>query len=363
LRTVRIRLGGKRGYDVRIGGGLLYHAGKWIKDSHPGEKAIIISNPDVDRLYGAMVRQALEKEGFKTFTLLIAEGEQHKSLDTAARLYAGLQNARAERSTPVLALGGGVIGDLAGFVAATYMRGLPLVALPTTLLAQVDSSLGGKTAVDHGPVKNNIGVFHHPEMVIADTFTLGSLPPKEVSNGLAEVIKYGMIRDRPFFNLLEKKMAGIRALEAELLEEVVQRCVYIKARIVEKDERDTGLRNILNFGHTIGHAIEAASDFKIGHGQAVAIGMVKASTISNRLGIFPSRDLARLKDLLLQAGLPVRMPPVEMSRVLRAMDHDKKVVNGKTRFILPRRIGRVFISSDVSFALAVEVLENDDGQA
>ncbi len=363
MRTVRIRLGGKRGYDVRIGGGLLYHAGKWIKDSHPGEKAIIISNPDVDRLYGAMVRQALEKEGFKTFTLLIAEGEQHKSLDTAARLYAGLQNARAERSTPVLALGGGVIGDLAGFVAATYMRGLPLVALPTTLLAQVDSSLGGKTAVDHGPVKNNIGVFHHPEMVIADTFTLGSLPPKEVSNGLAEVIKYGMIRDRPFFNLLEKKMAGIRALEAELLEEVVQRCVYIKARIVEKDERDTGLRNILNFGHTIGHAIEAASDFKIGHGQAVAIGMVKASTISNRLGIFPSRDLARLKDLLLQAGLPVRMPPVEMSRVLRAMDHDKKVVNGKTRFILPRRIGRVFISSDVSFALAVEVLENDDGQA
>ena len=363
MRTVRIRLGGKRGYDVRIGGGLLYHAGKWIKDSHPGEKAIIISNPDVDRLYGAMVRQALEKEGFKTFTLLIAEGEQHKSLDTAARLYAGLQNARAERSTPVLALGGGVIGDLAGFVAATYMRGLPLVALPTTLLAQVDSSLGGKTAVDHGPVKNNIGVFHHPEMVIADTFTLGSLPPKEVSNGLAEVIKYGMIRDRPFFNLLEKKMAGIRALEAELLEEVVQRCEYIKARIVEKDERDTGLRNILNFGHTIGHAIEAASDFKIGHGQAVAIGMVKASTISNRLGIFPSRDLARLKDLLLQAGLPVRMPPVEMSRVLRAMDHDKKVVNGKTRFILPRRIGRVFISSDVSFALAVEVLENDDGQA
>ena len=363
MRTVRIRLGGKRGYDVRIGGGLLYHAGKWIKDSHPGEKAIIISNPDVDRLYGAMVRQALEKEGFKTFTLLIAEGEQHKSLDTAARLYAGLQNARAERATPVLALGGGVIGDLAGFVAATYMRGLPLIALPTTLLAQVDSSLGGKTAVDHGPVKNNIGVFHHPEMVIADTFTLGSLPPKEVSNGLAEVIKYGMIRDRPFFNLLEKKMAGIRALEAELLEEVVQRCVYIKARIVEKDERDTGLRNILNFGHTIGHAIEAASDFKIGHGQAVAIGMVKASTISNRLGIFPSRDLARLKDLLLQAGLPVRMPPVEMSRVLRAMDHDKKVVNGKTRFILPRRIGRVFISSDVSFALAVEVLENDNGQA
>lgn len=361
MRTVRVRAGGKKSYEVRIGGGLLGYVGRWARELFPGDKAIIISNTDVDRLYGDMVRQGLQKEGFKTVSLLVAEGEQHKSLDTAARLYAGLQNARAERSTPVLALGGGVIGDLAGFVAATYMRGLPLVALPTTLLAQVDSSLGGKTAVDHGTVKNSIGVFHHPQLVIADTFTLNSLLPAEVSNGLAEVIKYGMIQDRPFFNLLEKKIAGIRALENELLEEVVQRCAYIKARIVEKDERDTGLRNILNFGHTIGHAIEAASDYKIGHGQAIAIGMVKASVISNRLGILPARDLARLKDLLLQAGLPVRMPPLDMPRVLRAMDHDKKVVNGKTRFILPKRIGRVFISSDVSFALAVEVLENADG--
>jgi len=359
LRTVKISTG-RTGYDVRIGGGLLYHAGRWTRERFAGDKAVIISNPDVDRLYGAMVRQSLEKEGFNTMTLLVSEGEQHKSLDTAARLYGGLQNARAERLTPVLALGGGVIGDLAGFVAATYMRGLPLLALPTTLLAQVDSSLGGKTAVDHGPLKNNIGVFHHPALVIADTFTLNSLPPKEISNGLAEVIKYGMIRDRPFFNLLEKNMAGVRALEDALMEEVIQRCVHIKARIVEKDERDTGLRNILNFGHTIGHAIEAASDFRIGHGQAVSLGMVKASTISNRLGIFPSRDLVRLKDLLAQAGLPVRMPHLDMSRVLQAINHDKKVVDGKVRFILPQRIGRVFMSSDVSFALAVEVLESDD---
>ncbi|MFA5079850.1 MAG: 3-dehydroquinate synthase family protein, partial [Dehalococcoidia bacterium] len=197
-------------------------------------------------------------------------------------------------------------------------------------------------------------------LVISDTFTLNSLPPKEISNGLAEVIKYGMIRDRPFFNLLEQRMAGVRALEDTLMEEVIQRCVHIKARVVEKDERDTGLRNILNFGHTIGHALEAASDFRIGHGQAVSLGMVKASAISNRLGIFPSRDLARLKDLLAQAGLPVRMPRLDMSRVLQAINHDKKVVDGKVRFILPQRIGRVFISSDVSFALAVEVLESDD---
>jgi len=359
LRTVRIKTG-RAGYDVRIGDGLLYHTGKWIRERFAGQKAVIISNPDVDRLYGATVRQSLQKEGFSTVSLLVSEGEQHKSLDTAAKLYAGLQNARAERSTPLLALGGGVIGDLAGFVAATYMRGLPLIALPTTLLAQVDSSLGGKTAVDHGPVKNSIGVFHHPALVIADTLTLGSLTPGEISNGLAEVIKYGMIRDRSLFKLLEKHISAIRALDTVLLEEVVQRCVHIKARVVEKDERDTGLRNILNFGHTIGHAIESASDFGIGHGQAVSIGMVKASAISNRLGIFPSRDLARLKDLLAQAGLPVRMPHLDMSRVLQAMNHDKKVVDGRIRFILPQRIGRVFISSDVSYALAVEVLESDN---
>jgi 3-dehydroquinate synthase len=360
LRTVRVRLG-KRSYQARIGHDLLGQAGKWLRELVPaGEKAALITNPAVDSLYGVLLKQGLEKQGFKTATLLVPEGEEHKSLDTAAKLYAGLQAVHAERSTPILAMGGGVIGDLAGFVAATYMRGLPLVLLPTTLLAQVDSSLGGKTAVDHGPVKNNIGVFHQPLLVIADTFTLRSLPQAEVSNGLAEVIKYGMIHDCAFFNLLEKNMQKIRAFEDPLLEDIVARSAAIKAGIVTKDERDTGLRNILNFGHTIGHAVESASNFKIRHGQAVATGMVKASAIACRLGIFPHRQLERLKNLLLQAGLPVTMPRVEMSRVIKAMEHDKKVQNGKIRFILPRSIGKVFISNDVSFALAVEVMESAD---
>ena len=360
MRTIRVRLG-KRSYEARIGHDLLGEAGKWLRLLMPSvEKAALITNPEIDRLYGAMVKQGLEKQGFKTATLLVPEGEEHKSLDTAAKLYAELQAVHAERSTPILAMGGGVIGDLAGFVAATYMRGLPLVLLPTSLLAQVDSSIGGKTAVDHGPVKNNIGVFHQPLLVIADTSTLRSLPQTEVSNGLAEVIKYGMIRDGAFFKLLEKNMQKIRAFEDLLLEEVVARSAAIKASIVAKDERDTGVRNILNFGHTIGHAVESASDFKIKHGQAVATGMVKASAIACRLGIFPHSRLIRLKNLLLQAGLPVTMPRVDMSRVISAMEHDKKVQNGKIRFILPRSIGKVFISNDVSFALAVEVMESAD---
>ena len=360
MRTVSVRLG-KRSYQARIGHDLLGWAGKWLRLIMPTvEKAALITNPEIDRLYGAMVKQGLEREGFKTAVLLVPEGEEHKSLDTAAKLYAGLQAIHAERTTPILAMGGGVIGDLAGFVAATYMRGLPLVLLPTTLLAQVDSSLGGKTAVDHGPVKNNIGVFHQPLLVIADTSALRSLPQAEVSNGLAEVIKYGMIRDAAFFNLLEKNMQKIRAFEDPLLEEAVARSAGIKAAIVAKDERDTGIRNILNFGHTIGHALESASDFKIRHGQAVATGMLKASAIACRLGIFPRSQLIRLKNLLLQAGLPLTMPRLDMSRVIAAMQQDKKVLNGKIRFILPRSIGKVFISNDVSFALAVEVMESSD---
>lgn len=360
MRTVRVKLG-KRSYEVRIGHDLLGQAGKWLRLIMPSaDKAVLITNPDVDVLHGALLRQGLEKQGFKTATLLVPEGEEHKTLDTAAKLYAGLQAVHAERTTPILALGGGVIGDLAGFVAATYMRGLPLVSLPTSLLAQVDSSLGGKTAVDHGPVKNNIGAFHQPMLVVADTFALHSLPQAEVSNGLAEVIKYGMIRDSAFFSMLEKNMQKIRAFEDPLLEEVVARSAAIKAGIVARDERDTGLRNILNFGHTIGHAIEAASDFRVRHGQAVAMGMVKACAIACRMGIFPHAQLLRLKNLLLQAGLPVTMPRLDMTRVIAAMEHDKKVQNGKIRFILPRSIGKVFISKDVSFALAIEVVEGSD---
>lgn len=360
LRKVKVRLG-SRSYEAVIGPDLLGQAGILLRQKLPAaNRALAVTNPEIDALYGPMLRHGLEKQGFKTSMLLVPEGEENKTLDSAARLYTGLQAIHTERGIPIVALGGGVIGDLAGFVAATYMRGLPLIMLPTSLLAQVDSSIGGKTAVDHGPVKNNIGVFYQPSLVISDTSTLRSLPQAELSNGLAEIIKYGMIRDPGLFRFLEKNMDRLRALEAPYLEEAVTRSAAIKASIVSRDEKDTGLRNILNFGHTIGHAIESASRFHIKHGHAVALGMVKACAISVRLGFLREHSLARLKKLLAQAGLPVSMPNVDIAHVLSAMQHDKKVQDGKARFILPRAIGRVFISDDVSFAIAAEVLESSD---
>ena len=359
MRIIKVNLG-SRGYEIRIGHDLLGQVGTWLRKTVSGNKVVIITNPVVDKLCGDNLKQGLDKQGFKPAVLLVPDGEEHKSLDMAAKLYAGLQRVHADRSTPIIALGGGVIGDLAGFIAATYMRGLPLISLPTTLLAQVDSSIGGKTAVDHGPVKNNIGVFYQPQMVIADTYTLNSLPQLEISNGLAEVIKYAVIRDGNFFNLLEKNLDRIRSFDNTLLEDIISRSAKIKARIVERDERDTGLRNTLNFGHTVGHAIEAASAFKIKHGQAVAIGMVTAAVISNKLGIFPARDITRLKNLITGAGLPVDVPKLDMPTIISAMEHDKKVINGRIRFILPKRIGKVYMSDSVSFALVIEVLGNNN---
>ena len=359
MRIVKVRLG-RRGYEIRIGRDLLGHVGTWLREKASGDKAVIITNPIVDKLYGDSLKHGLDKQGFKPAVLLVPEGEEQKSLDTAARLYAGMQSVHAERSTPVLALGGGVIGDLAGFVAATYMRGLPLVSLPTTLLAQVDSSIGGKTAVDHGPIKNNIGVFHQPMLVVSDTFTLHSLPQLEVSNGMAEVIKYAVIQDREFFGLLEKNLDRVRSFDSTLLEEMIARSAAIKARIVEKDEKDTGLRNILNLGHTVGHALESASGYSMKHGQSVAIGMVTAAVISHKLGTFPAKDLMRLKNLLMEAGLPVGVPHVDMAKIIKAMEHDKKIHNGKIKFILPGKIGKVFITENVSFALVIEVLEGNN---
>jgi 3-dehydroquinate synthase len=359
LGIVKVKLG-NRGYEVRIGRDLLGHVGAWLRKISSADTAIIITNPIVDRLHGANLKRDLDRNGFHPAVLLIPDGENQKSLDTAAKLYGGLQNVHAERSTPVIALGGGVIGDLAGFVAATYKRGLPLISVPTTLLAQVDSSMGGKTAVDHGPVKNSIGVFHQPLLVVSDISTLHSLPHLEMSNGLAEVIKYAVIQDKDLFRMLEVNMEKIRMLDTTLLEEVVVRCAGIKARIVEKDEKDLGLRNTLNFGHTVGHAVESASDYRIKHGQAVSIGMVTAAVISNKMGIMPLRDLNRLKNLLMAAGLPVGVPRLEMSRIIGAVEHDKKVQHGKINFVLPRRIGKVFVSNAVSFALAIEVLERNN---
>ncbi|MFH1003724.1 MAG: 3-dehydroquinate synthase, partial [Chloroflexota bacterium] len=274
----------------------------------------------------------------------------------AGRLYAELTEARAERLTPVLALGGGVIGDLAGFVAATYLRGVPLIQLPTTLLAQVDSSIGGKVAVDYGQLKNRIGAFYQPRLVITDTATLQTLPPPLLADGLAEVIKSAVIRDKELFVYLEKHLAAILALEEERLEEVVFRTARIKAAVVAADEKESGLRAILNYGHTVGHALETVSDFGLSHGAAVAIGMVVAAALAQRMGLLKAEVVTRLEKLVRGAGLPIRIPGLDPERIIKAVGYDKKVMQGRARFILPRDIGEVFISDEVSLPLLKEVL-------
>jgi len=355
MKKVRVNLS-KSSYEIRIGPGILAEVGHQLTESGFSDKLVIITNPIVNRLYGETLEQNLTREGFRVTILPVPDGEEQKSLETVGRLYHELSNFYAERTTPILALGGGVIGDLVGFVAATYLRGVPLVQIPTTLLGQVDSSIGGKVAVNHDQLKNKIGAFYQPELVISDISTLKTLPSKELANGLAEVIKSAVVWDKEFFAYLEMNLDRIKSLGDRELEETVFRSAKIKAEIVAKDERDLGLRHILNYGHTIGHAIESAADFSIGHGEAIAIGMLAAATISNRLGILGQNELIRLRSLIKRANLAMETPSLELGRMIQAVRHDKKILGGRIRFILPKAIGEVFITDEVSLSVVEQVL-------
>jgi len=347
---------GGGGYPVYIGPGTLAQAGRYLKELGLAGRLVVVADATVKKLYGAALRRTLAADGFQVSVLEVPPGEEQKSLQSAGRLYQELTAVRAERTTPILALGGGVIGDLAGFVAATYQRGVPLVQLPTTLLAQVDSSIGGKVAVDHGQLKNMVGAFYQPKLVIVDTDTLKSLPGEELKNGLAEVIKGAAIRDGRFFSFLEENMEKIKSLDETILEEIVYLSVTIKANVVAEDELDFGLRNILNYGHTIGHAVESVSGFKIKHGEAVAIGMVAAARISNKMGLLDEKDVDRLINVIELAGLPARMPDFSIEAVTQAMQRDKKVREGKVRFVLLQSIGNAVVTDDVPPSLIKEVL-------
>ena len=355
MRRIKVKLG-KNSYEIRAGSGLLVQTGRWLKENGFSGRLVIITDPTVKGLHGDALNHNLTKEGFGVITLLVPEGEDQKSLETAGRLYCELTGVYAERTTPILALGGGVIGDLAGFVAATYMRGVPLIQLPTTLLAQVDSSIGGKVAVDHGQLKNRIGAFYQPKLVIAEIDTLKTLPARELANGLAEVIKSAAIRNREFFAFLETNIERIKSLDVEALDEVVFQTARIKAEVVEQDERDLGLRNILNYGHTIGHAIESVSDFGVEHGGAVAIGMLAAARISNKMGILDEKETARLKNIIEKAGLPTEIPNLKVGEIIQAMRYDKKVLQDRIRFVLLKSIGSAFITDEVNLSLVEEVL-------
>ena len=355
MKRIKIRLG-TNSYEVHVGSGLLEQMGRQLIENGVTGKLVIITNPIVKRLYGDALKENLAGEGFKVIILSVPDGEDQKSLETAGRLYNELTGCYAERTTPILALGGGVIGDLTGFVAATYLRGVPLIQVPTTLLAQVDSSIGGKVAVNHDQLKNIIGAFYQPRLVVTDISTLKTLPAKEFTNGLAEVIKSAVVWEEEFFTFLETNLEKIKSLDDRALEEAVFRSAKIKAEIVEKDEKELGLRSILNYGHTIGHAIETASDFKVGHGEAVAIGMLAAARISNKLGILDKNELVRLEGIIKKAGLPTEIPNLMVEKITQAIKHDKKILMGKIRFILPKSIGDVFITDEVSPSLIEQVL-------
>lgn len=355
MKKVRVRLG-SNSYDILIGQGLLMQTGAKLKEIGFSDKLVIIADPTVKNLYGNTLKQSLASSGFKVFLLEVPKGEEQKSLETAGRLYHELTDLYAERTTPIIALGGGVIGDLAGFVAATYLRGVPLIQIPTTLLAQVDSSIGGKVAVNHGLLKNKIGAFYQPRLVISDIAILESLIPGDLSDGLAEAIKYGVIWDEELFTYIEGNLDQIKSLDARALETIVFRSAKIKSEVVEKDERDFGLRNILNYGHTIGHAIESVSDFKVQHGEAVALGMLAAARISSKLDILDKNEANRLKEVIASAGLPTQIPTFQLEGLIQAMKHDKKILQGKIRFVLPRSIGEVFITGEVSPSIVEQVL-------
>jgi 3-dehydroquinate synthase len=356
MKKVVVELG-ERSYEVRVGAGLLERVGLWLRERDFSGRAVIIADATAGGLYADALRRGLSVAGFEVTLLEVPPGEEYKSLETAAGLYDKLTEALAERTTPVLALGGGVVGDLAGFVAATYMRGLPLVQVPTTLLAQVDSSIGGKTAVDHGQLKNTIGVFYQPVMVVADIDTLKTLPEDELANGLAEVIKAAAARNANFFRFLEINIIKARELHPEVLENMIAEAVHIKAEVVAKDEREEkGPRLLLNFGHTVGHAVEAVSGFSIKHGRAVAIGMMAAAKISSRMGLLDESEVDRLERLITAAGLPAKMPELDIEAVMEAMRHDKKVRGDIIRFVLLKSIGNAFISDEVEPALVREVL-------
>ncbi|MCR4287889.1 MAG: 3-dehydroquinate synthase, partial [Deltaproteobacteria bacterium] len=342
MLTVRLELG-DRSYDIMIEAGLVSKIGGCLKAMGFSGRAAIITNPVVERLYAGVVKKSLEQAGLNPVVFIVPDGEEHKSLSEAGLLYDRMIDARMERTSPVIALGGGVIGDLSGFVAATYLRGVPYIQVPTTLLAQVDSSVGGKTAVNHPKGKNLIGAFYQPKAVLIDPLVLKSLDIREKRAGIAEIIKYGVIWDKEFFEFMEEDPDAL-LLQGERLEKAIERSCAIKASVVSADEREAGVRAILNFGHTFGHAIEAVTGYgTYRHGEAVAVGMCMASDMSRFLGLCPEKTAKRIKALIERAGLPTGVAGLDPEDIIRAMAFDKKVVSERLRFVLVTEIGSVVL--------------------
>jgi 3-dehydroquinate synthase len=349
MKKIKVSLG-DRSYDITIRSGILASAGGIIKALNTAKSCFVLTNKKVNSLYAGILERSLSCSGFTSVFYKVVDSEKAKSHDSWFRAIKSLAMLDKGRGVCVLALGGGVVGDLAGFVAATYRRGTDFIQIPTTLLAQVDSAIGGKAAIDTVFAKNLIGAFHQPKAVLTDTAVLKSLPARQVRNGLAEIIKYAVILDAKLFLYLEKNISKILNLAPGCMEYIVSRCSRLKAEVVSIDEMEkTGYRSILNFGHTIGHAVEAASCYKnsLNHGEAISVGMMSAVDIAIDMGMANSRLSDRLENLLKQAGLPVKVKGISPYKVISATQYDKKIINNKKRWILPRAIGHVVVCSDI----------------
>jgi len=345
-------------YPVLVGWGLLYNLGERVNQAGLSGTAYLISDETVFFIYGTRVTKSLQNAGFVVNSFIVPSGEATKTLDAAIKIYDWLVEHRAERDDIIFALGGGMIGDLAGFVAATFLRGLPLVQVPTSLVAMVDAAIGGKTAVNHPEAKNIIGAFYQPRLVLADVQTLTTLPHRELISGWAEVVKHGLILDAEFFAFLENNVESLTRLEPDITTKAIRRSAAIKANVVSEDEKERGRRTLLNYGHTIAHSLEAATNYeRFLHGEAVAIGMMGAAMLSHNLGLLPHEVVERQRALLERLGLPTSCSEVDLTTVLKAMELDKKVREKAMRWVLLSGIGQPVIRDDVPRELVVKVLE------
>lgn len=345
LTNLEVALG-PRSYHILIGEGLLSEAGAHVRRAAPAERATLITNTTVYALHGERLVESLRGNGYEVDAVELSDGEKYKSLAVATDLYDRLTSLGAQRWDPIVALGGGVIGDLAGFVAGTYMRGVPLVHVPTTLLAQVDSSIGGKTGVNLPAGKNLVGTFYQPRLVLSDIATLATLEKKHALAGVAEVLKYGFLEGKDLVGFLEANLSDVVALRAQEMRQIVARCAKIKARVVSQDERDEGARAILNLGHTVGHALEALQGYgTYEHGEAISIGMAAAAVIGMKAGLTEEASAVKVVRLLNRAGLPVRMPAVPVDAISAKIRLDKKARDRQMRFVLLRKIGEPVVTS------------------
>src|SRR5437667_6746727 len=339
---------GARSYRILVGAGLLSQAGPEISRLGVGRRLALLTDPAIQSLYGEIVAQSLAGAGFDVTTVLLPEGERAKTLEVAASTWDRLLEAGLDRGSAVVALGGGAVGDLAGFVAATYMRGMHFVQLPTTLLAQVDASIGGKTAIDHPRAKNLIGAFHQPRLVLVDPDVVVTLSDREFRSGLAEVVKHGIVADAAYFGDVERHAGPLLARDLPTLERVIGGSCRIKASVVERDEQETELRAMLNYGHTVGHALEASAGYgRFAHGEAVSIGIAAAARLAHRLGLAFLETVLRQERLLEALGLPVRLADVDHAALLAAIGRDKKARDGTVPFVLAPRIGEFRLVFDV----------------